>query len=277
MKRYLVWRDQRALGPYSGQQIMEQGLLPMDLVCEEGETEWKSATSVQELKPFVKNYSLRGLFEMDYPNELPNKECNEKPMSAAEKESDVYAGPGILQKSYKLSLAAVLVGLIVSVFFIKKIVDIIIENGFKTSRLIHTPLPKDKIADKTYQNALVTEFIPPAPVAEKKEVKASSPRAIRRQIKVTGNQYTVGYFGGIHGLQLKVNNGSDHFVNQVEVEIDYLKKNGDIIHTDSYRVMGMKPHSIHILAIPPTTKGVKVKYRILNIYSRQHRNLLKLV
>ena len=120
MKRYMVWRDQRALGPYSCQQIMVQGLFPMDLVCEEGETEWKSATSVQELKPYLRPYSLQNLFELGYSNELPKKELNEKPVNAAEKESDAYAGPGILQKSYKLSLAAVLVGLIVSVFFYQK-------------------------------------------------------------------------------------------------------------------------------------------------------------
>ena len=96
---------------------------------------------------------------------------------------------------------------------------------------------------------------------------------IKKQVSLKGSGYTVGYFGGISGLKLTVSNRSQHFINQVELEINYLKRNGDIVETSTYQIPAVEPHSSQTLCVPPVRNGVKVRYRIMYIYARQYPSL----
>ncbi len=307
MKKYVLLRDNKQFGPYSLEEIKAAELRSSDLVWEENfSTEWQYPNQITELKHYVKEqpadytcndtiYSTPAVY-----NNLPPTTWNDKdiihqreaveiesmpdtgyahPFEEVKENYAVYQEPKSLWKKRLpehniLNLAAVFIGLIIGTFFLKKIVDGLVETTFNTEQRLSTmPViaPHDKIADKDYQNALVTELVRPV-IKEKTRISHSSKlKDIKKQIKLKGTDYKVGFFGGIHGLQLTISNASPHFVNQVEVELNYLKSNGQIVETNTYKVKGMNPGSSQTLSIPPSKRGVKVSYKVLNIYSKQYR------
>ena len=303
MKKYLWTRDDKEPGSYSSGKLI--ALQPLDLMrnekgstnpsclaerneiqkaTEETQKECSSTLPLFLLSPFTP--SKQKLLSGDCPWFVTSGVLTIKNSQAAEELKENHntfqegKHPSTKKFSGKsgLNMAGVFIGLVLSVFLVKKLVDGWAErafaNEYSTVPLL-TRVPKEKMAGKGYHDALVRIIVPPAAKEKKNHPKPAKLRAIRKQVGVKGNDYTVGYFGGISGLELTVSNRSEHFINQVEVEINYLERNGDIIETDTYQIRAMKPHSVQTLSVPPTKKGAKVTYKIMNIYSRQYRSLLK--
>jgi hypothetical protein len=257
-----------------------------DLIKEADSTNWQCVIEIEALKKAILQPQLpfKSAYEMVATDpELIAETKNFQPFEEAKEKYDEFVESKTLRlknffrEQKALKIAAVFIGLVLSSFFIKKLVDGVVKKTFDTKKTaVYLPLiPREKVAGKNYQNALVTTIVPP--VTKEKEVppKPARPRDIRKQVKLESNDYTVRYFGGISGLKLTVSNKSRHFVNQVELEINYLKRNGDVIETDTYQIRAMKPHSSQTLSIPPSKKGVKVTCKIMNIYARQYRSFLK--
>jgi hypothetical protein len=124
-----------------------------------------------------------------------------------------------------------------------------------------------KPADRTYQNAIATVE---TPVNEVKAIeKKLTPAEIRRNVTVSNNTYKVGLFGGVDDLQLNVRNDTKQILDKVNVQVTFLKPNGDVIRSDEYSVYSVSPKSTKILVVPPSRRGVKVKYRITGIESKE--------
>jgi hypothetical protein len=302
MKKYLLMRDDKEPGSCSSGKII--ALQPLDLMTnEEGSTnrpypvernKIQKATEKTEkecnstfplflLLPFIpsKQKLLSGVSTGVVNSRVPAitsqaaEELKESPNTFQENRNPFSENfPG----KRGLSAAVIFFGLMLSGFLVKLLAGGWAERAL-TNEYRVMPLPirvlKEKMADKYYQDALVRITVPPVAKEKKNHLKPAKLKDIRKQVGVKGNEYTVGYFGGISGLKLTVSNGSEHFINRVEVEINYLERNGAIIETDTYQIRAMKPHSFQTLSVPPTKKGAKVTYKIMNIYSRQYRPLLK--
>jgi hypothetical protein len=137
------------------------------------------------------------------------------------------------------------------------------------------PSVNHKAREKMFQNALVREWITPHTKLRKARPSVARPQDIKHKLSLTANKYKTGFFGGISDLQLTIKNTSHHFVNQVEIEICYRGKNGDLLETQNFHVESIHPLSSRIVSIPPTHNGVKITYKILNIYVSQPGALSK--
>ena len=169
--------------------------------------------------------------------------------------------------------AAVFIFLVLCTFFLKKIVDRLVEKTFPVEHkatVISNLKHKEKVAGREYQNALVTVIVPSQAKVKKQLPRPARIQDIKKQVTIKGTGYTVGYFGGISGLKLTVSNKSRHLINQVELEINYLKQNGDVIETSTYQLRYIGAHTSQTLRVPPSQKGVRVRYKIMNIYARQY-------
>ncbi len=93
------------------------------------------------------------------------------------------------------------------------------------------------------------------------EIKAS----LRKQVSVKSNNYRKGTFGGIFDLQLTVNNSSKFVLDEVVVEIQYIKPNGEPLKAEKVRFKAVPAHGTSTLSIPPNNRGTKVNFHILNI------------
>ena len=93
-------------------------------------------------------------------------------------------------------------------------------------------------------------------------------RELKKQVSVSSNPYKVGLFGGVDDLQLNIKNSSAQTLDKVNVQVIFLKPNGQTVRTEAYCVYDVSPKSTKILVVPPTRRGVKVQYKITGVESK---------
>jgi len=309
MKKYFLLRNNRQSGPYSFEQMSSIGLLPLDLVwIEETSTSWKYPEEIDELKPLIreenesipvvdswvkKDQTSVPLFhdfnqdkqEQTNKNSVSVPAINEMPETVSNDREELkenYRIP-LQQKIFRekpaerskhiSTIAAVCLGVMVGALIIKKWVDgsasdttpVTVAAPFIDRQPVQEP-------NENFKNALVTEIVPVYKANPKKSRKTAD---IRKQLKLQTNDYKVGLFGGINGLQLTVFNTSSQFVDKAIIAIDYLKPNGRIVQSENILFTSIKPKAAQTIAIPGSDRGVKVRYKILKIYSHHYKADLK--
>ena len=107
-----------------------------------------------------------------------------------------------------------------------------------------------------------------APITSTKQFS----NALMKQVTVQSNEYKRGTFGGIHDLQLTVNNNSNYLLDNVVVELQLLKPNDQPLKKDNIRFSPVPPNGSLTLAIPATSRGVKIAYKIIHVESKSAAN-----
>lgn len=181
-------------------------------------------------------------------------------------------------KNNVLLSIVVLVGLTTSALFLGKIIAALVENATissETPKIASANISSEIKAARDFQNAIVRELVLPAE-KPKPLPRPAKPKEIKKQIKLHAAHHRTGVSSAASDLQLIVLNQSAYFVNQVVVEVNYVKPNGKIIETDTYRVRSLRPNSFQMLFVPRSKPGAKMKYKIKNIYAAQRRSLLRI-
>jgi hypothetical protein len=88
-------------------------------------------------------------------------------------------------------------------------------------------------------------------------------------VTVTSNEYKKVAFGGIRDLQLTVTNDSKYILDNVTVELQYIKPNELPLRTENIQFKSVGPNATSTIRIPDTNRGIKVTYKIIHIKSRQ--------
>lgn len=88
-------------------------------------------------------------------------------------------------------------------------------------------------------------------------------------VSVASNDYKRVAFGGIRNLHLTVTNNSKFELDNVIVELQYLKPSEETLRTENIRFSSIGPNASSTIRVPDTNRGIKVNYRIINIDSRQ--------
>jgi hypothetical protein len=87
-------------------------------------------------------------------------------------------------------------------------------------------------------------------------------------VSVKSNEYQKVAFGGIRDLQLTVTNDSKFILENVTVELQYIKPNELPLKTENIQFTSIGPNSTSTLRVPDTNRGIKVTFRITNIRKR---------
>lgn len=313
MKKYFLLRNNRQTGPHSIEQLGSTGLLPLDLIWIEDEsTSWKYPVEIEELKDLIKhdvaiqkancfenknkkifislpsNFSRKGHQELNdnysllpVNNSEPVLETNYiKPLEKlkenyrASKQKKPIWNRKIFPSSNAASVAAIFIGVIAGAFVIKKTVDGYVPPATEETATA-TPiidLEAEKQPDENIRNALVTEIVPVYKTPPAKTLKKVNPK---KQLRVTTNNYKVGLFGGINGLQLTVFNASPQVVDKVIVALDYLRPNGTVAQSENVSFSSIKPKGAQTISIPGSGRGVKLRYKILKVFAHNYKADLK--
>lgn len=121
-------------------------------------------------------------------------------------------------------------------------------------------------------NPVITEERTDKPVSRERESSSNALNEIRSLVAVKSNNYDVGSFGGIRNLQLTVSNDSKYTLDHVVVELQYLKPRDEFIKAENISFYAIGPNDTKTLAIPKSTRGVKVAFKILRIESKEMSN-----
>ena len=101
---------------------------------------------------------------------------------------------------------------------------------------------------------------------DKKPVFTNS---LSRFVSVRSNEYKRVAFGGIRDLQLTVTNDSKYILDNVIVELQYIKPNELPLKTENVEFTSIAPNATSTIRVPDTNRGIKVMFRIIHIKSRQ--------
>jgi len=312
MKKYLLLRDNRKSGPHTMEQLASIALLPLDLVWIEDEsTSWQHPHEIEELKNLPVHNADSNIEKLvpgkterifvSLPSNFSQK--NRKPIAGEYSSLPVNeTGPVLetnytrsyeeLKENYKTSIpkapvwkkrmfpstnaaavAAIFLGVVLGAFIVKKWVD-----GYEPASLeTASAMPvidreTQKQPEENIKNALVTEIVP---VYKNLPAKTTKKVNLKKHLQVRTNDYKVGLFGGINGLQLTLFNNSPQVVDKVIVALDYLKHNGSVIQSENIAFTSIKPKSAQTIAIPGSNRGVKLKYKIVRISARAFKADLK--
>ncbi len=99
--------------------------------------------------------------------------------------------------------------------------------------------------------------------------KNSIPEDIGRLVSVKSNEYKRVAFGGIRDLQLTVVNNSKFILDNVTVELQYIKPNELPLKTENIQFTSVAPNATSTIRVPDTNRGIKVIFRITNIRKKQ--------
>lgn len=128
------------------------------------------------------------------------------------------------------------------------------------------------------ENQTTTEQIPVTPAEDgtrtkkTREEKDGVPRSneeLSRLVSVNANEYKRAAFGGIKDLQLTVSNRSSFVLDQVLVELSYLKPSELPLTTETITFRSVAPNGTMTIKIPDNNRGIKVSYKIKQVVSGQ--------
>jgi hypothetical protein len=115
----------------------------------------------------------------------------------------------------------------------------------------------------------------PEPVVEKQvktedepKTKELSLKEMRSFVTVSSNDYVVGSFGGIKNLELTVTNTSKFILDHVVVELRYLKPRDELLRSEHISFYSIGANDSKTIAIPKSTRGVKVSYKVIRVESK---------
>jgi hypothetical protein len=309
MKRYLLLRENQETGPYTLEDLRGLALKSNDLVWVDGESlSWNYPDQIEELKDFIQSRNTfqqplqsLGYFTASTANSevlslsLPkgsdsfhnfkNEETEQELLISDSGESKKTNEKAKTRKpkigAYGIWITVLLVLLGGTAWMLKTAIDVFQGKGLVHSKASPavaplkilpegvSPLKED---DAVYQNALSREIVPVDTLQDKEPVKkAPKLKELKKFLRIESNDYKVGVFGGISELQLTVINNSIYLLDKVILQVDFLKPNGETLQTEKYTFFAIAAHGKKTLDIPPSRRGVKVKYKILDAKSRDYK------
>jgi hypothetical protein len=105
---------------------------------------------------------------------------------------------------------------------------------------------------------------------EEKSVVKSNKNSLKDLVSVASNDYKRVAFGGIRNLYLTVTNNSKYELDNVIVELQYLKPSEEPLKTENIKFKSIAPNASSTIRVPDTNRGIKVAYKIINIDSKQN-------
>jgi len=104
---------------------------------------------------------------------------------------------------------------------------------------------------------------------EEKNIERNNKNNLNELVTVASNDYKRVAFGGIRNLQLTVINNSKYELDNVIVELQYLKPSEEPLRTENIKFKGVAPNGTSTIRVPDTNRGIKINYKIINIESKQ--------
>ena len=97
----------------------------------------------------------------------------------------------------------------------------------------------------------------------------AEPKSLNKLVSIKTNNYIRGTFGGIKDLRLTVSNDSKYFVDEVKVELQYIKPSQLPLRTDIITFRNLSPNGSVTVRVPDSQRGIRVDYRITRVQSHE--------
>ncbi|MGZ5248031.1 MAG: hypothetical protein ACXWV5_13180 [Flavitalea sp.] len=141
-----------------------------------------------------------------------------------------------------------------------------VERSPEEKAIIKKPVFKKAVKPDTIAEEIVVE----EQVKTKPDIVANSSgsgRTVKRrgssdQLKITTNDFKVGFLGGISGLQVTLANNGDSPMEKVEVAVEYLSKENKVVKTQVLTFKNIAAGAALTQDVPRVARGISVRCKI---------------
>jgi hypothetical protein len=119
------------------------------------------------------------------------------------------------------------------------------------------------VRDNSNSNAPITSVPETGDKIDKPVARPRNP--MYDQVVVTSNDYKKVAFGGIRDLRLTVTNNSGTTLDNVIVELQYLKPSEEPLRTENILFRSIAANESSTIRVPDTNRGIKVLFKVVSI------------
>lgn len=114
-------------------------------------------------------------------------------------------------------------------------------------------------------------YTKPVEVKEEKVAaeETKKPKSSGASLEISANDYKVGLFGGVSGLEISVTNTTSQNIDNAVVEVEFLRPNGSVVKTQNVSVQNIAAGASKKVPVPSSSRGVKVRYRIVSASAKE--------
>lgn len=102
-------------------------------------------------------------------------------------------------------------------------------------------------------------------VPELKSNPALDFASLKRYVSVQSGEFSVGFFGGISDLELKVTNTGKISLENIVIAVDFLKKNKSVTHTEIVTIKSLNANRTITETVLGNRQGIAIRTRIISI------------
>lgn len=257
MRQYFIHNGQNEEGPFDLEQLKLQTLKKDTPIWYEGLESWTTVNEIEELKLiFTTNHTPPPLVKATPPK------LKQTGYSSASYEEAFPA------KKKSLLIPLIMGGvLIVGVL----IIWLVYENSQHSATI-------DNLEEKvsTQDQAIQTQQTQDA-VKEVERLRINATNTAKNMkyrnnwdtyIKVSNSEPNIDYtFGGISEFNVYVSNDTEYILDQVDISVQYIRKNGEIYQSSTVHLFNIAPNSMERGVAPISINGVKVSCTVEKIMS----------
>ncbi|WP_035673629.1 DUF4339 domain-containing protein [Flavobacterium sp. 83] len=253
MRKYFIHNGQSEIGPFDFEQLKTLQLKNETPIWFEGLQNWTTANNVEELKSIVHSTILPPKFKnFSEEKSNPNPPIFSKP---------VYENNQNFAPKKKKTLRNVLIGVgVLAVLFFGLVIYASTnseQNYNDNGEFISSNNLDDQDAERDRINAELTEK------------NRSYRNNIEQYVSASTNQYTYNELGGISNLDIIVTNNTEYLLNEVNVNIDYIKDNGGIYKTEIVTIYNIPAKQDKSASAPESNRGTSVNAKVQSISSKK--------
>jgi hypothetical protein len=137
------------------------------------------------------------------------------------------------------------------------------DNEEETESVINQSLPETSVNTASGERNKKSRSNNSANEVSEKSIPVTDD--ILKFISVKANNYKPGTFGGFHNLELTVTNDSKFTMDNVMVELQYLKLSEQPVKIEHIRFQSIAPGGSLTIRMPDTNRGAKLLYKIIKI------------
>ncbi|MBC6489496.1 hypothetical protein ACFSQD_04135 [Flavihumibacter stibioxidans] len=102
-------------------------------------------------------------------------------------------------------------------------------------------------------------------VPELKSNPALDFAALKRYVSVQSGEFSVGFFGGISNLELRVTNTGKTTLDNIVIAVDFLKKDKSVTHTEMVTIKSLRANRTITETVSGNRQGIAIRTRIISI------------
>ena len=254
MKRYFIHNGETENGPFDIEQLKSMQIKSETPIWYEGLQNWTVAGNVEELKAIIISTSTPPKFE-----NFTQQNSNVHPPSF--RKTNFETNQNIEPKKSK-TLRNVLIG--VGVLAIVFIGLLIATNSseptyYENGEFIDVDSSAASVVDEERNR-----------INEELTIKNRNYRNnIEQYVVANTNRYTYNELGGISNLDIIVTNNTEYLLDEVNVNIDYIKDNGGIYKSEIVTIYNIPAKQDKSVSAPESNRGTSVDAKIQTISSKK--------